>query len=113
MLRPVVAIAETRSGRRGSRGSHGFDRYQGCLRPASPSRPQRRGWALPGGNDLRRETMGTQPTCVAASRPRTWPQPASGAGLAVVTVPHHPPVTRMFYLVREHGRWLVLFSDAG
>jgi hypothetical protein len=43
----------------------------------------------------------------------SWRQYGDEASLsAVVTVPRHPAVTEVFYLVRGEGRWLVLFTDA-
>jgi hypothetical protein len=46
-------------------------------------------------------------------QPGTWQQQGSYAALrARVTVPGQAPVTEVVYLVREEGRWRVLFTDA-
>jgi hypothetical protein len=46
-------------------------------------------------------------------QPGTWQQRGSDASLrALVTVPGRAPVTEVVYLVREEGRWRVLFTDA-
>jgi hypothetical protein len=45
--------------------------------------------------------------------PGTWQQYGADASLrAVVSVPGRAPVTELIYLVREEGRWRVLFTDA-
>jgi hypothetical protein len=46
-------------------------------------------------------------------QPGTWQQRGTYASLrALVTVPGQVPVTEVIYLVREVGRWRVLFTDA-
>jgi hypothetical protein len=46
-------------------------------------------------------------------QPGTWQQHSADASLrALVTVPGRAPVTEVVYLVREEGRWRVLFTDA-
>jgi hypothetical protein len=46
-------------------------------------------------------------------QPGTWQQHSTDASLrALVTVPGRAPVTEVVYLVREEGRWRVLFTDA-
>jgi hypothetical protein len=45
-------------------------------------------------------------------QPGTWQQHGDEARLrAVVTVPHHKPVSELVYLVREDGQWRVLVID--
>jgi hypothetical protein len=45
--------------------------------------------------------------------PGTWRQRGSDASMSVsVTVPGRAPVTETVYLVREGGRWRILFTDA-
>lgn len=45
-------------------------------------------------------------------QPGTWQQQGDDARLhAVVTVPGQTPVTEVVYLIREDGRWRVLFTD--
>lgn len=45
--------------------------------------------------------------------PGTWQRRGSEARLrAVVTIPGRAPVTEVVYLVREEGKWRVLFTDA-
>jgi hypothetical protein len=46
-------------------------------------------------------------------QPGTWQQDGADASLrALVSVPGRAPVTEVVYLVREEGRWRVLFTDA-
>jgi len=46
-------------------------------------------------------------------QPNTWEQHDGDARLrAMVTVPGRAPVTEVIYLVREGGRWRILFTDA-
>lgn len=46
-------------------------------------------------------------------QPGTWQQRGTYASLrALVTAPGRAPVTEVVYLVREEGRWRVLFTDA-
>ncbi|MGH3222220.1 MAG: hypothetical protein ACRDPY_26595 [Streptosporangiaceae bacterium] len=48
-----------------------------------------------------------------AVQPGTWQQHGTDASLrAVVTVPGRAAVTEVVYLVREEGRWRVLFTGA-
>ncbi len=48
-----------------------------------------------------------------AVQSNSWQQNGvRGHLLTTITVPHHSPVTAVFYLVREEGRWRVLFTDA-
>jgi len=45
-------------------------------------------------------------------QPGTWQQQGDEARLrAAVTVPGQRPVTEVVYLIREDGRWRVLFTD--
>jgi hypothetical protein len=45
--------------------------------------------------------------------PGTWRQLGSDSSIRVsVTVPGRAPVTEVVYLVREGGRWRILFTDA-
>jgi hypothetical protein len=46
-------------------------------------------------------------------QPHSWRQYGDDASLrAIVTVPRHPAVTEVFYLIREEGKWRILFTDA-
>jgi hypothetical protein len=57
-------------------------------------------------------TMAPAGTRIRA-QPGTWQQRGIHASLhALVTVPGQRPVTEMVYLIREEGRWRVLFTDA-
>jgi hypothetical protein len=45
-------------------------------------------------------------------QPGTWRQQGDNAIMqAAVTLPGHAPLTETVYLLREEGRWLVLFAD--
>jgi hypothetical protein len=65
--------------------------------------------ALAGQLDLSR----LAPPGTAFAVPRdTWQQVGDYARMSVVvTVPGQPPVDRLFYLVREEGRWRIAFSE--